>query len=89
MTREALTPKILILGVDGMDPRLTRTFVDEGKMPSTAEFIKRGASRQDLRMLGALPTITPPMWTTMATGAYPMTHGITCFYRQSPESLDT
>ena len=81
--------KILILGVDGMDPKLTRKFVDQGKMPNTLKFIQKGSSRKDLRMLGAQPTITPPMWTTMATGAYPMTHGITCFYRQSPHSLDT
>ena len=31
--RQALTDKILLLGVDGMDPRLTRKYVDEGKMP--------------------------------------------------------
>ncbi|MBQ2448711.1 MAG: alkaline phosphatase family protein, partial [Peptococcaceae bacterium] len=30
----------------------------------------------------ALPTVTPPQWTTLATGAYPSTHGITAFYRQ-------
>lgn len=28
-------------------------------------------------LLGAMPTITPPMWATLATGCYPMTHGIT------------
>lgn len=88
MMREKLTNKILVLGVDGMDPKLTKKFVAQGKMPNVQKFIERGACREDLCMLGAQPTITPPMWTTMATGAYPMTHGITCFYRQSPESLD-
>ena len=39
-------------------------------------------------MLGGQPTVTPPMWTTLATGAYPVTHGITCFWRQSKENLD-
>ena len=34
-----------------------------------------------------MPTITPPMWTTLATGAYPMTHGITDFWRQDPNHL--
>lgn len=69
MKREALAKKILVLGIDGMDPRLTRRFVDEGAMPNTAQFLQRGASRQDLAMLGAHPTVTPPMWTTLATGA--------------------
>ncbi|MBQ5862486.1 MAG: alkaline phosphatase family protein, partial [Peptococcaceae bacterium] len=35
-----------------------------------------GSCREDLMMLGANPTITPPMWATLATGTYPMTHGI-------------
>ncbi len=33
--------------------------------------------------------MTPPMWTTLATGAYPNTHGITAFFNQHPEKLDT
>ena len=33
--REASAEKIFVLGIDGMDPRLTRKFVDEGKMPNT------------------------------------------------------
>ena len=81
MKREALAKKILVLGIDGMDPRLTRRFVDEGAMPNTAQFLQRGASRQDLAMLGAHPTVTPPMWTTLACGCYANVHGITGFYR--------
>jgi Uncharacterized conserved protein len=80
--------KILILGMDGMDPRLTRKFVDMGLMPNTKQYIERGAQREDLVLLGGHPTVTPSMWTTLATGAYSMTHGITDFYRQSKESLD-
>jgi predicted AlkP superfamily phosphohydrolase/phosphomutase len=88
MKRAALTNKLLVLGVDGMDPRISRKFLSEGKMPNLQKFIERGAAREDLTLLGAIPTITPPCWTTLATGAYPGTHGITCYWRQSPESLD-
>ena len=35
MRRETISPKILILGVDAMDPRLTKKYVDEGKMPNS------------------------------------------------------
>ena len=38
-------------------------------------------------LLGGHPTITPPMWTTLATGCYANVHGITGFYRQHPEDL--
>lgn len=86
--REASAEKIFVLGIDGMDPRLTRKFVDEGKMPNTKKLMEKGSCREDLVMLGAQPTVTPPMWTTMATGAYPCTHGITCFLRQGKDNLD-
>lgn len=88
MKRTALTQKLLVLGVDGMDPKISRKFLAEGKMPNLQKFIDRGAARKDLSHLGCIPTITPPAWTTLATGAYPGTHGITCYWRQSPESLD-
>ena len=73
---KGLSDKVLLLGIDGMDPRFARVLVDEGKMPNLKKLMERGACREDLRMLGANPTITPPMWATLATGAYPMTHGI-------------
>lgn len=83
--RKAATDKLLVLGIDGMDPRLTRKYVDEGKMPNTEAFLARGAKRHDLVLLGGHPTVTPPMWTTLATGAYACTHGITCFNRQGSD----
>ena len=88
MKRDALTQKILVLGIDGMDPRLTSKYVAQGKLPNIKKFIDAGSARQDLMLLGGQPTVTPPMWTTLATGAYPVTHGITCFYRQSKTDLD-
>ena len=56
-------------------------------MPSLAEYVRRGVCREDLMPLGGHPTITPPMWTTLATGCYANVHGITGFYRQHPEDL--
>lgn len=82
MERKALAEKIICLGVDGLDPRLCRKYVDEGKMPNLQRIIERGACREDLVLLGGHPTVTPSMWTTLATGAYANTHGITAFYRR-------
>ena len=81
MAKEALSNKILCLGVDGLDPRLTRKYVDEGKMPNVKKLIEMGGCREDLVLLGGHPTVTPPMWTTLATGCYSNVHGITGFYR--------
>ena len=89
MSRTAMTEKVIVLGVDGMDPRLARKYVDKGMMPNLQKYLDRGAAREDLVMLGGVPTITPPMWTTLATGANPATHGITCFWLQHPTKIDT
>ena len=88
MNKTALTQKLLFLGIDGMDPDLTKYFVAEGKMPNVEKLIHKGACRQNLHMLGGVPTITPPMWATLATGCSPNVHGITCFWMQSHEKLD-
>ncbi len=81
--------KIIVVGVDGMDPRLAKKYLDAGKMPNMKKLLECGSAREDLVLLGAVPTITPPQWTTLATGAYPGTHGITDFWNQHPTDLDT
>ncbi len=83
-----MSERVLILGVDGMDPSYSRHMVRQGKMPNLQKLIANGAARQDLMMIGGMPTITPPMWTTLSTGAYPVTHSITDYSRQSPTDLD-
>lgn len=80
--------KIFVMGIDGMDPNTTRRLIDEGKMPNFKKFMERGGMRADLHMMGGVPTITPPMWATLATGCSPNVHGITCFWNPSHEKLD-
>ena len=86
---KTLTDKVLLLGVDGLDPKLTSKFLKEGKLPNIQKFVEAGAQRENLQLVCTPPTITPPLWTTLATGALPVTHGITCFWRQDPVHLDT
>ncbi len=79
----------MLLGVDGLDPKLTSKFMKQGKLPNIKKFVEAGAQRESLQLVCTPPTITPPLWTTLATGALPVTHGITCFWRQDPVKLDT
>jgi len=85
---KGLTDKLLVLGIDGMDPRFSKAMIDEGKMPNLKRLVDLGAARNDLTMLGAMPTVTPPMWATLATGCYPMTHGIQDYNLQVKNELD-
>ena len=41
-----------MLGCDGLDPKLMKKYVEEGKMPNVKKFIERGAAREDLGLLG-------------------------------------
>ena len=87
MTRQAHAQKVLVLGVDGLDPKFSNRMIREGHMPNLKKIVEKGACREDLVLLGGHPTITPPMWTTLATGCYANVHGITGFYKQHPEDL--
>ncbi|MBO5365925.1 MAG: alkaline phosphatase family protein [Peptococcaceae bacterium] len=89
MKYERVSDKIMVLGIDGMDPELTRYHLEKGLMPNLQKFLDRGSAREDLHLLGSHPTITPPMWTTLACGCHPYVHGVTDFWRQHPEKLDT
>ena len=88
LRNKGLTDKLLLLGIDGMDPRFTKRLVEEGKLPNVQKLIERGSCREDLMLLGANPTITPPMWATLATGTYPMTHGIMDYNLSAEEDKD-
>lgn len=89
MKHERMAEKIMVFGIDGMDPELTRYHLEKGLMPNLKKFLELGSAREDLHLLGSHPTITPPMWTTLACGCHPYVHGITDFWRQDPEHLDT
>jgi len=80
MDRKPIADKVIVLGIDGMDPRLTQKYLRMGLLPNVQKYIDKGACREDLMMLGGHPTVTPSMWTTLATGAYANVHGITAYY---------
>ena len=43
LQRKAAADKLLLLGVDGLDPRLTKKYVEMGLMPNMKQYIERGA----------------------------------------------
>ena len=88
LRNKGLSNKVLVLGIDGMDPRFSKAMIAEGKMPNLKKLVEMGAARNDLAMLGAMPTITPPLWATLATGCYPMTHGIIDYNVMVANELD-
>ncbi len=74
--------KVMILGVDApIVPRVLK-YVAEGEMPNLQSLIEEGVVAENC--LVPFPTITPPNWATIVTGAWPGTHGVTCFHVHRP-----
>jgi len=88
MDKNFRNDKVLILGMDGMDPAYSQMLLELGEMPNLKQLIDRGAANKELRMIGGHPTVTPPMWTTLATGASPFVHGIIDYNRLGSD-IDT
>ncbi|MDO3410191.1 alkaline phosphatase family protein [Saccharibacillus sp. CPCC 101409] len=75
--------KVMVLGLDGADPTLVSRYIAQGKLPNFKKALELGSAAADLSMQSVLPAITPPNWASIATGAYPSTHGITCFWNHT------
>ncbi len=75
--------KILILGLDGLDPQLMNTFMNQGKMPTFSRLRSQGDFK-------SLRTSTPPQspvaWSNFITGMNPGGHGIFDFLHRNPET---
>ncbi len=79
--------KVVVIGLDAATPDLVERFMGEGLMPHICALAQRGVYADNC--LCPFPTITPPNWTTIMTGATPGTHGITDFFVHLPgEPLD-
>ncbi|HID94590.1 MAG TPA: hypothetical protein EYP53_00840, partial [Candidatus Latescibacteria bacterium] len=68
--------KAIIIGIDGASARSVRQAMERGRMPNLKRLAESGVFAEALPVL---PTHTPTNWTTIGTGAWPGTHGITGF----------
>ncbi len=73
--------RFMVLGFDGAMPEHFRRFLREGCMPNVARLVEGGVYS---RALPAPPVDSPTNWVTIATGAWPGTHGITSFTTHLP-----
>lgn len=74
--------KIAMLGFDCAQPHLIEEIIHEGHAPNFKKFLDNGAWADDC--LCPFPSITPPNWAAMATGANPGTNGVCDFYAHTP-----
>lgn len=74
-------PKVIILGFDGMDPRLCERLMNQGELPN----LQRMRDLGGFKPLGtSVPPQSPVAWASFITGADPGTHGIFDFVHRDP-----
>lgn len=79
--------RVAVIGLDAAILPLIEKHTAEGYLPTFKKLMERGVLAENC--LAPFPTITPPNWTAIATGAFGGTNGVTDFhYHQSGSPLD-
>lgn len=81
---QKLINKVIVIGMDGMDPVLMRQMINQGQLPTFKKFVERG-SFSNLRT--TTPPQSPVAWASFITGADPGVHSIFDFVHRVPETL--
>ena len=70
---KAKVKRVVILGLDGLDPERTARLMRQGKMPHFVKLAEQGGFKK----LGTTyPAISPVAWSSFATGVHPSRHAI-------------
>ncbi|MBI9076336.1 MAG: alkaline phosphatase family protein [Desulfatibacillum sp.] len=87
MTQKALKnnqmKKCVILGLDGLDPELTRDYMDQGLLPNFSRLAHQGCFK---KLSTTTPAISPVAWSSFQTGSNPGKHGIFDFLAREKSS---
>jgi len=75
--------KVIVLGIDAMDPQITERLMQEGKLPNLT-YLKTNGSYS--RLITTIPSETVVVWTSFSTGLNPGAHGIFDFVMRDPKT---
>ncbi|MFO0915027.1 MAG: alkaline phosphatase family protein [Pirellulales bacterium] len=81
--KAAKTKRVVILGLDGLEPTLAEQFLSEGLLPNLAKLRAQGGYQ---RMTTTWPPLSPVAWSSFATGSNPGKHNIYDFISRDPHS---
>jgi predicted AlkP superfamily phosphohydrolase/phosphomutase len=73
--------RVVVIGLDGLDPALTETMMHAGSLPNLAALRKEGGYA---RVATTWPAQTPVAWSTFAVGGNPGQHGVFDFLSRDP-----
>jgi len=79
--QQAPSRKVLVLGIDALDPKVVSSLIEQGALPNFAKLSQEGSFSE---LPTSIPPETPVAWTTIATGVNPGSHGIYDFVVRDP-----
>lgn len=82
----AIGKKVIVIGIDGMDPRLCESMIAEGQLPNLAK-LRASGGFSDLGT--SIPPQSPVAWANFINGAGPGSHGIFDFVHRHPHEQCT
>jgi len=77
--------RLILLGIDGLDPGITARMMAEGKLPNMARLKAMGGFRE---LTSTIPPQSPVAWATFITGRDPGGHGIYDFIHRRPDTYE-
>lgn len=80
---KARVKRLIFLGLDGQDPKLTDRFLAEGKLPNFKKLAELGCYT---KLESTYPSISPVAWSSFATGVQPAKHNIFDFLSRDTRS---
>jgi predicted AlkP superfamily phosphohydrolase/phosphomutase len=75
--------KVIVVGLDGLEPKLVEPLIAAGELPNLAALAARGGLA---RVATTYPAQTPVAWSTFAMGTNPGGHGVFDFLRRDPST---
>lgn len=82
--RGATARRVIVLGLDGLDPRRCERLMDAGRLPHFARLRETGAFA---RLATTCPPLSPVAWSSFATGVNPGKHNIFDFLNRDLRTL--
>ena len=79
--KHAKVRRVVVLGLDGLEPTLTEEYLEQGLLPNLAELRDKGSYSH----LGTCwPPLSPVAWSSFSTGSNPGKHNIFDFISRNP-----
>lgn len=75
--------KVIVLGIDGLDPNIMERMMDSGQLPNFSKLREMGCYS---RLMTVNPPQSPVVWSSIATGNNPGYHGVYDFIIRNPRN---